>query len=55
MIDGKVVVPDALAPDMANEVMPLSMSIEKKQVEAQPTDQYMNKAPKKSRKSTKKK
>lgn len=40
---------------MANEVMPLSMSIEKKQVEAQPIEQPMNKAPKKSKKSTKKK
>jgi hypothetical protein len=55
LIDSKVVAPDALAPSMVNEVMSLSISIEKKHVEAQPTEQYMNKAPKKSRKSTKKK
>nr|DAF52797.1 MAG TPA: hypothetical protein [Siphoviridae sp. ctqSm5]DAJ60301.1 MAG TPA: hypothetical protein [Caudoviricetes sp.] len=30
MIDSKVVAPDALAPSMVNEVMSLSISIEKK-------------------------
>lgn len=48
--------PNALAPSVANEVIPLSsMPIEKKQVETQPIEQPMNKAPKKSKKSTKKK
>ena len=55
MIDGKVVVTDALAPNVADEVMSLSMPIEEKQVETQPIEQPMNKAPKKSKKSTKKK
>lgn len=55
LVDGKVVVPNALAPSVADEVMPLSMPVEEKQVETQPIEQPMNKAPKKSKKSTKKK
>ena len=55
LTDGTVVVPNALAPSVVDEVMPLSMPIEKKQVETQPIEQPMNKAPKKSKKSTKKK